>query len=554
MRRTMTATDALAETHLQETIVRSPTFATQLGISSDAYDDFSPAGLAARADLARTTLATLEKIEPVDSTDRVTASALCERLGLEIEMHEAHTDLASLNGIVSGLHAIQECYDLMATDTDEDWAVVARRLHRIPEAVDGWFASQLAAVDYGIRPAARQVTTLVEQVAGWIAPDGYFDRFVASAGDRPKGLAEDLASGLASARQGFRSAVDRLRGELGPLATEVDGVGRERYLLASREFLGTTINIDETYAWGLAEVAKVQAEQRTTAGKIVAGGSVADAMAALDADPRYRLNSTAELQRWMQTRADEAIARLVDGGHFVIPEQLRRIDCRIADTTSGGIYYTSPSEDFSRPGTMWWSVPLGVTSFTTWRELTTVYHEGAPGHHLQHAFAMANQDLNRWRQNGVWVSGHGEGWALYAERLMAELGFLDDPGMYMGLLDSQALRATRVVLDIGVHCGLPAPGEVGGGAWTFEKAWEYFNSHVSMPEANARFEVLRYFGWPGQAPSYRIGEQRWLDLREQARAAAGDGFDLIEFHSRALSLGALGLDTLTEAVLEQPRR
>ena len=124
------------------------------------------------------------------------------------------------------------------------------------------------------------------------------------------------------------------------------------------------------------------------------------------------------------------------------------------------MYYTGPSEDLvTRPGRMWWSVPEGDTEFGTWRELSTVYHEGVPGHHLQIAQTVYRKEiLNRWMRVAAWVSGHGEGWALYAERLMADLGFLDDPADYLGMLDGQSLRAARVVLDIGIHCGLPGTG------------------------------------------------------------------------------------------------
>ena len=107
--------------------------------------------------------------------------------------------------------------------------------------------------------------------------------------------------------------------------------------------------------------------------------------------------------------------------HFDVPDAMRRLECRIAPTTDGGIYYTPPSEDFSRPGRMWWSVPEGVTSFDTWRELTTVFHEGVPGHHLQCGYAVWNAaELNAWRRGALWTSGHGEGWALYAEGLADE--------------------------------------------------------------------------------------------------------------------------------------
>jgi uncharacterized protein (DUF885 family) len=252
----------------------------------------------------------------------------------------------------------------------------------------------------------------------------------------------------------------------------------------------------------------------------------------------------------MQQTSDEAVAALADT-HFDIPDPIRVLECRIAPTQQGGIYYTGPSEDLvTRPGRMWWSVPKGVTEFSTWREKTTVYHEGVPGHHLQVAQTAYRSDLlNRWRRLASWISGHGEGWALYAERLMADLGYLDDPADYLGMLDGQSLRAARVVLDIGLHNGLPAPAEVGGGEWTYDKAWAFLSAHANMAEGFLRFELDRYLGWPGQAPAYKIGERHWLQLREEARAREGAAFDLKAFHRRALDIGSVGLDVLRSAVL-----
>jgi len=199
---------------------------------------------------------------------------------------------------------------------------------------------------------------------------------------------------------------------------------------------------------------------------------------------------------------------------------------------------------------MWWSVPEGVTEFSTWNEKTTVYHEGVPGHHLQISAAVANKDdLNMWRRLVCWTSGHGEGWALYAERLMDEFGFLADDGDRLGMLDAQRLRATRVVLDLGVHLGKPAPARYGGGVWDAAKAWDLLTDNVTMERTMLRFELNRYLGWPGQAPSYKIGQRIWEQIRADAAAAAsarGESFSLRDFHSRALNLGSLPLDVLRE--------
>jgi len=150
-----------------------------------------------------------------------------------------------------------------------------------------------------------------------------------------------------------------------------------------------------------------------------------------------------------------------------------------------------------------------------------------------------------------WVSGHGEGWALYAERLMDELGYLPDPGDLMGLLDSQLLRAVRVVVDLGVHLSLRVPGDSRwrpGETWDATAAWEYLRARSQTSDAMLRYELNRYLGWPGQAPSYKLGERIWLQAREDAKARQGAGFSLKEFHSKALALGSIGLDPLREAL------
>ncbi len=392
------------------------------------------------------------------------------------------------------------------------------------------------------------------QCADNVGPDGFFARFArdASVADHelPASLRADLERAAQAASESYAQLATFLRDELLVQAPERDAVGREAYGLHSRSFLGARIDLEETYAWGQDELARITALMAQTAERIEPGASIRDAMDILNADPARKLVGTEALKAWMQEKADSAIEALA-GTHFDIPEPIRRIECIIAPTQTGGIYYTQPSEDLvTRPGRMWWSVPRGVTEFSTWGELTTVYHEGVPGHHLQIAQTVLRSDsLNRWRRIGSWISGHGEGWALYAERLMADLGFLDDPADYLGMLDAQSMRAARVVLDIGIHCEFQAPAEVGGGAWTYEKAWNFFTAHCARDEAFLRFELERYLGWPGQAPSYKIGERLWLQLREDARAAAGDAFDLKAFHRSALDVGSVGLDVLRAAVL-----
>ncbi len=550
--RTPTEVDALADSYLDAYIVLNPIAATNMGVQGHERElpDLSPDGLAARADLRRSTLARLDTVAATDASDRVTAAALREELSAAEALRETGAEESDLNNIASPVQAVREVFDLMATATAEDWATVAARLAAVPDALSGYTASlRLGASRNDISPA-RQVRAAITQSERNVGPEGFFAAFAASApADLPASVRADLDHGARAASAAYESLAGFLRAELLDRAPDDDAIGREVYPLHSRQFLGTTIDVDETYAWGQHELARIDAEMRATADRILPGASVAEAMAHLDADPARKIVGRDALVEWMQGKADAAIAALADT-HFDIPEPVRRIECKIAPSGTGIIYYTPPSEDFSRPGRMWWSVPDGVEEFNTWRELTTVYHEGVPGHHLQLGQTVYRTALlNRWRRLGSWISGHGEGWALYSERLMADLGFLDDPADYLGMLDGQAMRAARVVLDVGVHCRLEAPAEVGGGQWTYDKAWAFFSNHCAMGEAFRRFELERYLGWPGQAPSYKLGERLWLQLREDAKAKEGDGFDLKAFHRRALDVGSVGLDVLRQAVL-----
>ncbi|HSF98592.1 MAG TPA: DUF885 domain-containing protein [Ornithinibacter sp.] len=553
--RQTTAVDAVADAHFEAVIASSPIEATYLGVPGrDAeLDDLSPDGFARHADLARDTLSRLEGVEPVDDVDRVTMAALRERLGLDVETHEAGYDAMALNVIASPLQACRDVFDLMPMASQEDWATIATRLAAVPRALEQYAATLLDSADRGLVTPRRQVAACITQCEEHTAAGGFFGALVerASANGIPleASVRTDLERGAGAAAAAYGRLGENLRERLLDRAPASDAAGRDRYGLASRSFLGATIDLEETYEWGQEELARITPDLERTADRILPGAGVAEAIDHLDGDPRYQLHGTEALRDWMQERADEVITALADT-HFDIPEPVRTIECRIAPTHTGGIYYTGPSDDFSRPGRMWWSVPQGVTEFGTWRELTTVYHEGVPGHHLQIGQTVFRRELlNRWRRMMCWSSGHGEGWALYAERLMAELGYMDDPGNHLGLLDGQSLRAARVVLDIGVHCGFEAPVEVGGGSWTYDKAWGFLRAHAHEGEKMLRFELDRYLGWPGQAPSYKVGERLWLQLRDEAQRRDGDGFSLKDFHRRALDIGSVGLDVLREAVL-----
>ena len=547
--------DAIAEAYVEDYCALDPLAATEMGVAGHEHEvtDLSPDGFAARNDLTRRALAAAEAATPVDERERVAKEAFLERLGLQVERYDAHVPQSELSVIVSGLHELRMAFDLMSTDGEEAWAAIDARLAAVSSALDGYRETLLGEAEAGHVAARRQIQEVAKQVRSWTGTDGgFFTTLVGQAqvDGALRSALERHAGEATGALADFGRFLDQ---DLAPRGRETEAAGRELYSLGSRYFLGATVDLEETYAWGWEELHRIENEMARVAGQIVPGGSLDDAIAALDADPARNIAGKDAFRDWMQQLADRTVADLTDV-HFDIPEPVRRIECCIAPTNDGGIYYTGPSEDFTRPGRMWWAVPEGIEKFSTWREVTTVFHEGVPGHHLQIGqTAYRTEKLNRWQRLMCWVSGHGEGWALYAERLMDELGYLDDPGDRLGMLDAQALRAARVVVDIGMHLQLEIPkdnpfGFHPGERWTPDLGLEFMRQHCRMEDPVIVFEVNRYLGWPGQAPSYKVGERIWLQARADAQARMGDGFDLKAFHRAALDLGSVGLDPLQAAL------
>ena len=552
--------DNIANSYVDEWAPLDPIGATYVGIDSydDQMTDMSPDGFAAAVDLDRRTLTALTATTPHTEGERIAKEGMVERLELTVARYDAGETMSELNVISGGLHTIRGIFDLMPVGNETAAANIASRMAAVPAALEDYRTTVRVAADAGHLSSRHQLNEVTKQCVSWADPDGdnFWPGLVERIAAETK-LSDSLLTELNRSAEGARAATisfgEFLRDEMAPRASEKQAVGRDRYALASQYFLGARVDLDETYAWGFEELARLESEMRAVANRIVPGGSVEDAVSELDSQPARNITGKAAFRDWMQELADQAIAEL-NGKHFDIPEQVRRIECMIAPTSDGGIYYTGPNEDFTRPGQMWWAVPAGVSDFSTWREVTTVYHEGVPGHHLQVGqTAVRAELLNRWQRLMSWCSGHGEGWALYAERLMDELGYLDDPGNKLGMLDGQAFRACRVIVDIGMHLELEIPKDNPfkfhpGERWTPELGWEFLRAHCRVPDEQLRFELNRYLGWPGQAPSYKIGERIWLQARDDAKARKGAAFDLKAFHRDALNVGSLGLDPFKAAI------
>ncbi|MET8727440.1 DUF885 domain-containing protein [Streptomyces parvus] len=545
----------VADAYVDALIELDPITGTYLGVpeSSRRLPDFSPAGQEASAGLLRETLRKLDAAERLPGADsdaeRRCGRLLRERLTAELAVHEAEEGLRAVSNLSSPAHSITEVFTLTPTATDEDWAAVVERLRAVPAAYEGYRASLALGLERKLYGGPRATATFVGQLTEWGGEgegDGFFAEFVAPG---PASLRAELDEAARLATASVLALRDWMRDVYAPaIEGAPDPVGRERYARWSRLYNGTDLDLDEAYAYGWSEYHRLLAEMQTEAEKVLPGAGPWEALAHLDVHGKH-IEGVDEVRDWLQGLMDEAIEAL-DGTHFDLAERVRKVESRIAPPGGAAApYYTSPSEDFSRPGRTWLPT-MGETRFPVYDLVSTWYHEGVPGHHLQLAqWTHVADTLSRYQASVGMVSANAEGWALYAERLMDELGFLPDPERRLGYLDAQMMRACRVIVDIGMHLELEIPADSPfhpGERWTPDLAQEFFGNHSGRPADFVESELTRYLSMPGQAIGYKLGERAWLLGRENARAAHGDAFDLKAWHMAALSQGSLGLDDLVD--------
>jgi uncharacterized protein (DUF885 family) len=561
----MTPVFELASRVVDESAAAHPIIATYQGVPGFDHlmSDWSPGAEAARHAQTLGWLAELDALPVENDDDRLAAAVLRERLGAELAPYETGEHLRSINVLGSPLQYVRNVFTVMPASSEEHWRTIATRLEAVPWSLETLIEAYAEGIATDLLPARRQVlgaATAAAVCAGLEpAPDGstasFFDAFVTRYDGGDAELVERLRAAAADATSAYADLARWLREVYAPAAAEADGVGRERYVRMARTYLGADIDPEETYAWAWGELSAINARMTACASRLYGGVTPQDAQARLDVDPAHTIVGAEETRLWLQGVTDRTTAAF-NGRYFDIPEAMLTCEAVLAPPGSAAApYYTGPSEDFSRPGRTWLPV-IGEDRFRTWWLLSVWHHEAVPGHHLQIAYALLQSERLSRFQRMTNVSGHAEGWALYAERLMDELGFYADPADELGFLSNQAMRAVRVVIDIGLHLGLeipadadPAllegvPGAVPGAVWEPDLAREFLRVRALQTAAFASSEVDRYLGLPGQAICYKVGEREWLGAREDARTAAGDSFDLKAWHMKALALGPVGLAVL----------
>lgn len=556
---------AVADRYIERVANVDPIFATHLGVpgTDDRLTDYSPVGVKAIDHLDHEFLAFMEETEPLNDEERITRTFFLERLSGRIARHEAGEEFRNLNVTWSPIQLIRSVFELMPRDTTDHWRLVAKRMAEVPWALDGVIATLREGQARGWSAARRQALACATQARVWSGAGNHASRYFGGLaadyvgrGGADRKLAEALTKAADRADAAYAALAVFLTDEYAPAAPDADGVGAERYGLATGHFLGATIDVEETYAWGWQELASIRREITELCNELCPKLSFRESVEELNTQYGRVLQGDKALKDWLEAFMARTIVEL-NGKHFDIPLPLQRLEVRIAPPGgSAAQYYVGPSEDFVRPGTYWYPAN-GRNHFPIWSEISTAYHEGVPGHHLQIGYARCLGDRLSRFQRSIMVSGHAEGWALYAERLMDEFGYLDRPEYRLNMLINAAFRAAGVVIDIGLHLNLAIPTDqqvnpaIHSGApfhpgekWTPELALAFMMENSAQDEAYLRSEIDRYLGVPAQGISYKLGERMWLEAREEAKQRLGDDFDLKQFHMNALALGPMGLAQL----------
>ena len=516
----------------------SPMNATALGIPGYDHllDDYSIAAETKAADYRRDVLNRVQAMNPIDDIDRIAREVLIERVEAALKLFDSKEAFITYGPIANPVAGIRSIFTLMSTEGAEAIANITSRLNAIGAALDSW-KSTLEALDaQGLGTSRRQVLGVADQLDVH-GSGGYAEmaRSIDSEGKYP-----DLHLAAQNAEAACLSMSAWMKNVHAPRSLDVDGVGAARYAPWARYFTGAELDLRATYEWAVGDLNEINARMYRAADKLgLSGKSLKEVAEYCEDAELHRIDGEENLLAKLIEFTEQAVAKL-DGVYFDIDPRIKFCDARIAPEGSAAApYYMPPSEDLSRPGTTWYPT-LGHTRFNFWHIASTWYHEAVPGHHLQCATATIESDrLTRFQRTDAWISGYGEGWALYAERFMDELGAFEDPAYELGYLSGQAMRAARIIVDIGMHCGYE---DFDGKPWNADSAFNLMVDRALLAPDFAKSEIDRYLGWPGQAISYKVGERVWVRAREDAKKRLGDKFDIKAWHNYALKIGPMGLD------------
>ncbi|MEN8150610.1 MAG: DUF885 domain-containing protein [Planctomycetota bacterium] len=522
---------ALLEEHWESRMVREPLWASRLG--DRRFDDRIGGTKVADHDRAREEerryLHRAKELDPkgLNPSDRLTRRLFIENSegGLAVDdVRQEEWCILPRNTPVTTIGWLPQ---IRPVETADDEANLKARYEAIPEFVDGLLECLSIGAAAGKYANAESVRRAIEMVREEL--------------DRPE---VTWVSADAAIRPALERYADFLEGEILPHGRTGDDVGihaipggDDAYAAMIRRFTTLPLTAREIHDTGLAEMESIHAEFREIGGRALGVTEIPDLFDRLRNDPELRFATSEEVEA--------KAASCLDAARRAMPDwfgRLPRADCvvkRIPDhdapyTTIA--YYRPASGDGTQPGEYRINTYAPETR-PRFEAAALAFHESIPGHHLQIAIAQELPAMPAFRRHG-WVTAYGEGWALYTERLADEMGLYEDDLDRLGVLSFDAWRASRLVVDTGIHAF----------GWSRERAMRYMRENTPLAVNNIDNEVDRYITWPGQALSYKIGQIAVRSLRKTAEETLGDAFDVRDFHDVLLGSGAVPLPVLEELV------
>jgi len=548
----MTASTILADLCArtwERTLELNPTLATMYGDEryDDRLDDPGPAGRLARRALAEQARAGALAIDPaaLDEEERISRDLLALIADHQIAEDDLRDDLVAAVEQQGHQALLPELVQLQKADSPARFERLLARLGAYPAMTDAVIDLLAEGRAAGLTAARVVADRVVDQLERLLAAPAATSPIVtipalADEADRAR-LLEAVERHVRPADARYLDALRAYR----PATREVPGLcalpdGEARYAAKVKGYTSLDITPDELHRIGIAELEEIEAQRRTIARAAGFGDDTTAYRAALNADPSEVPPSPEALVARCQEDVDRAFAA-APRWFSRVPKagcEVRRVE-PLLEKDAPGAYYYPPTMDGSRPG-IYFVNAYDLPSRTYWTAATTTYHEAVPGHHFQLALEMELQGLPAFRTLGYWPQGtaYVEGWALYTERVADEAGLFRSEAERFGMLDSQALRAVRLVVDTGLHAF----------GWSRQKAFETMVAAGIHP-TDAAIETDRYIASPGQALAYMTGRREIERLRAARAAREGDAFDIRRFHDDVLRHGKLPLRILADVVL-----
>lgn len=567
---TPTADERLAEfleAAYERMLAANPSLATEQGDprGSLRWEDLTDRGLEADAQRAQRELAAVQQIpaEALSPRARLQQRVFVGQQQLLLERYRWRYHLYPLNQIVGPHVDVPGTLANQPLRAQRDLAPWLARLDAVPQHLDGLIDRLELAARRGIHLPRSVYPLLIAQARGIVRDDPILTDFERRLASMQLPRAESEAA-LARVRSTLADRVHptylRLARTLEDHAErrpEDGGAwqlpdGDEFYAFLLRQFTTTDLTADQIHQLGLAEVERTHQEMRALMERIGESGDLRAFLQRLKADPRFYLSDDQAGRDAYLARARTLLERMQARlpGYFLKPPALP-LEIRVTEpfrapgAPSG--FYESGTPDGSRPGVVYLNLHR-IDTRPLYDLEALLYHEALPGHHLQISSIMVDASIprlrkaNRWWQDTAFV----EGWALYAERLGKEMGFYEDPYSDFGRIAAELWRATRLVVDSGLHAK----------RWSREQAIRYLDENTPSPRASNESAVDRYLAVPGQATAFTVGMLQILEERRRAQQALGTKFDLRQFHAVVLENGYVPLWALSEAIdgwIEQAR-